>query len=75
MENVAATVLDGRLVEGRLQGDESLVTGESDVVRKSVGDEALSGSCCATGSGLYVMVTAIVKVAARGETIAQASGA
>jgi cation-transporting ATPase E len=48
-------VLDGRLVDGRLQADESLLTGESDLVRKGTGDEVFSGSFCATGSGRYVV--------------------
>ncbi len=48
-------VLDGRLTLGRLQADESLLTGESDLIRKSPGDEVFSGSFCATGSGRYVV--------------------
>src|SRR5688572_22147970 len=48
-------VLDGRLLDGRLQADESLLTGESDLVRKGPGDEVFSGSFCATGSGHYVV--------------------
>ncbi len=48
-------VLDGKLSQGRLQADESLLTGESDLVRKSAGDEVYSGSFCATGSGRYVV--------------------
>ncbi|MEP7379417.1 MAG: HAD-IC family P-type ATPase [Chloroflexota bacterium] len=48
-------VLDGKLTLGRLQADESLLTGESDLVRKGPGDEVYSGSFCATGSGRYVV--------------------
>jgi len=48
-------VLDGRLMAGRLQADESLLTGESDLIRKQPGDEVFSGSFCATGSGRYVV--------------------
>lgn len=42
-------VLDGKLSRGRLQADESLLTGESDLVRKSDGDEVYSGSSAAEG--------------------------
>lgn len=48
-------VLDGRLVEGRLQVDESLLTGESDLVRKQPGDLLYSGSFCVTGSGHHLV--------------------
>lgn len=48
-------VLDGKLTQGRLQADESLLTGESDLVRKGPGEEVYSGSFCATGSGRYVV--------------------
>jgi cation-transporting ATPase E len=45
---------DGLVVgEGRLEVDESLLTGESDLVPKRAGDRLLSGSFCATGRGLY----------------------
>ena len=47
-------VADGELAESRgLTLDESMLTGESDGVRKRVGDRALSGSFCITGSGYY----------------------
>ena len=50
-------VLDGRLVLGDLGVDESQLTGESDVVRKRVGDQVFSGSYATTGGGRYVAET------------------
>ena len=47
-------VADGVLVASRgLTLDESLLTGESDGVRKREGDRVLSGSFCLNGSGYY----------------------
>ena len=47
-------VVDGPMVgEGRMEVDESLLTGESDLVSKRPGDELMSGSFCATGGGYY----------------------
>jgi cation-transporting ATPase E len=47
-------VADGEVAESRgLTLDESMLTGESDGVRKRVADRALSGSFCITGSGYY----------------------
>jgi cation-transporting ATPase E len=46
-------VLDGRVLEGSVQVDESLLTGESDLVGKRPGDEVYSGSFCVTGSADY----------------------
>ena len=47
-------VVDGEVVQaGALEVDESLITGESDPVVKSEGDEVLSGSFVAAGSGAY----------------------
>jgi cation-transporting P-type ATPase E len=47
-------VADGEVTESRgLTLDESLLTGESDGVRKRVGDRALSGAFSLTGSGYY----------------------
>ncbi len=47
-------VVDGVVVgEGRMDVDESLLTGESDLVPKAVGDEVFSGSFCVTGSAAY----------------------
>ncbi|GAA4920104.1 cation-transporting ATPase E [Actinomycetospora succinea] len=45
-------VVDGPLVDGRVEADESLLTGESDPIAKAVGDPLLSGSACAGGEGL-----------------------
>ena len=45
-------VVDGPLVAGRVEADESLLTGESDPIAKDVGDSLLSGSSCAGGDGL-----------------------
>ncbi len=47
-------VLDGRLFAGDLAVDESQLTGESDVVRKRIGDPVFSGSYATTGGGRYV---------------------
>jgi cation-transporting ATPase E len=47
-------VVDGTMIgDGFMEVDESLLTGESDLVDKRVGDELLSGSFCVTGSGVY----------------------
>src|SRR5918997_2739880 len=50
-------VVDGPLIAvtgtgGRVEADESLLTGESDPVAKGVGDVLLSGSSCSGGEGL-----------------------
>ncbi len=42
-------LLDGRVVEGEIEVDESLLTGEADPIPKRVGDEVLSGSFCVAG--------------------------
>jgi len=48
-------VVDGRLAgDGRMEVDESPLTGESDLVAKHSGDELLSGSFVNTGGGRYV---------------------
>src|SRR6185312_13336252 len=45
-------VVDGPLLDGgRLEADESLLTGESDPVVKQPGDELRSGSLCVAGDG------------------------
>ena len=45
--------VDGTLVgEGKIEVDESALTGESDLIDKEKGDEVLSGSYCITGSTL-----------------------
>jgi cation-transporting ATPase E len=47
-------IVDGEvLVSSGLELDESLLSGESDPVNKSPGDEVLSGSFVAAGTGLY----------------------
>jgi cation-transporting P-type ATPase E len=48
----AQIVVDGPLVTGHVEADESLLTGESDPVAKSVGDPLLSGSSVVGGEGL-----------------------
>jgi cation-transporting P-type ATPase E len=48
-------VVDGRVVgAGRLEMDESLLTGEPDLVPKQDGDTLLSGSFCVTGDAYYL---------------------
>jgi Cu2+-exporting ATPase len=49
---------DGVIVDGAAEMDESLVTGESRPVRRSVGDAVVAGTV-ATDSGLRVTVTAV----------------
>lgn len=51
-------VLDGRLAEGRLEADESQLTGESDLIPKRPGDAVYSGSFVVNGGGRFV-VTAV----------------
>lgn len=47
-------LVDGPLIAGGvLELDESLLTGESQAVRKSIGDPLLSGSVCVSGEGTY----------------------
>jgi cation-transporting ATPase E len=49
-------VADGEVVASRgMTMDESLLTGESDGIKKSDGDRVLSGSFCVSGSGHYVV--------------------
>jgi len=48
-------IADGEVVASRgMTMDESLLTGESDGIRKDDGDRVLSGSFCVSGSGSYV---------------------
>jgi cation-transporting ATPase E len=47
-------VVDGRLVDGRIEVDESQLTGESDLVPKRAGDRVYSGSFPTSGRGRYV---------------------
>jgi cation-transporting P-type ATPase E len=47
-------VADGEVISSRgMTLDESMLTGEADGIRKDVGDRALSGSFCISGSGRY----------------------
>src|SRR5690606_5577186 len=47
-------VVDGTVVgAGRIDVDESLLTGESDLIVKTAGSEVLSGSFCVTGTAMY----------------------
>jgi cation-transporting P-type ATPase E len=49
-------IADGEAIESRgLTMDESLLTGESDGIKKEQGDRVLSGSFCVSGSGHYVV--------------------
>ncbi len=50
-------VVDGELTEGRMEVDESQLSGESDMVPKRVGDEVFSGSFPTSGRGRYVART------------------
>jgi cation-transporting P-type ATPase E len=47
----AQIVVDGPLLDGRVEADESLLTGESDPVAKDPGDGLRSGSLCVAGDG------------------------
>ena len=47
-------VLDGRVVEGKIQADESQLTGESNLIGKHPGDEVFSGSFAVSGRARYV---------------------
>ncbi|KYH45531.1 heavy metal translocating P-type ATPase [Branchiibius sp. NY16-3462-2] len=53
----ASVPADGQVVDGSAHVDESMVTGESAAVRRSVGDRVVAGTV-ATDSGLRVRVTA-----------------
>jgi P-type E1-E2 ATPase len=49
-------VADGETIASRgMTLDESMLTGEADGIRKDVGDRALSGSFCISGSGSYLV--------------------
>ena len=45
-------LLDGELVDGQIEVDESLLTGESDPSVRRQGEALLSGSICVSGSGV-----------------------
>ena len=47
-------LLDGRVIGGAMEVDESLLTGESDRIPKGPGDEVLSGSICVSGEATYI---------------------
>jgi cation-transporting ATPase E len=47
-------VVDGRLADGRIEVDESQLTGESDLVPKRAGDRVYSGSFPTSGRGRYI---------------------
>ena len=47
----AQIVVDGPLLDGRVEADESLLSGESDPVVKDPGEELRSGSLCVAGEG------------------------
>jgi cation-transporting ATPase E len=47
-------MLDGRVLTGSMEVDESLLTGEADRIPKTKGDEVLSGSICVSGSATFV---------------------
>lgn len=47
-------LVDGAIVgEGRIDVDESLLTGESDMIPKLAGDSVYSGTFCVSGSGYF----------------------
>lgn len=47
-------VVDGKVVgDGKMDVDESLLTGESDLIPKQAGDPVYSGSFCVNGSAYY----------------------
>jgi cation-transporting ATPase E len=47
-------VVDGVMIgDGLLEMDESLLTGEPDLIRKQAGDQLFSGSFCVTGTGAF----------------------
>jgi cation-transporting ATPase E len=46
-------VVDGEIIAGKMEVDESLLSGESDLILKAVGDRVLSGSFCVTGKSAY----------------------
>ena len=46
-------VVDGSLIDGAVEMDESLLTGESDAINKVAGDPMMSGSFCLSGRGVF----------------------
>jgi cation-transporting P-type ATPase E len=58
-------VVDGVVVgDGRMEVDESLLTGESDLISKRTGDTVYSGSFCVTGGACYQAVQVGAKTVA-----------
>ncbi|NJM42063.1 MAG: HAD-IC family P-type ATPase [Anaerolineae bacterium] len=51
---VDGAVLGDGVGGGVLEMDESLLTGEPNLIRKAAGDKIMSGSFCVTGEGYYV---------------------
>src|SRR3954447_14823264 len=47
-------VVDGPVLEGAVEVDESLLTGEADAQQRAVGEDLLSGSHCVGGDGLQL---------------------
>jgi cation-transporting ATPase E len=47
-------MLDGRVIDGAMEVDESLLTGEPDRIPKEPGSEVYSGSVCVSGTATYV---------------------
>jgi cation-transporting ATPase E len=47
--------LDGQVLDGPMQVDESQLSGESDLISKRAGDPVYSGSFCVTGGGHYTV--------------------
>jgi cation-transporting ATPase E len=47
-------VVDGQIIgDGRVEIDESLLTGESERIQKSGGDDVFSGTFCVSGTAIY----------------------
>jgi cation-transporting P-type ATPase E len=46
-------MVDGTVVQGRMDVDEALLSGESDLIRKAVGSPVYSGSFCVSGSAAF----------------------
>jgi cation-transporting ATPase E len=66
-------VIDGRLIAGEVEVDESQLTGESDAIHKSAGEVVSSGSFCMSGSGWYE-VTAVGEASFANKIVADAKG-
>jgi cation-transporting ATPase E len=66
-------VLDGKLLTGEVEVDESQLTGESDAIHKSADDRVSSGSFCMSGSGWYE-VTAVGEASFANKILADAKG-